>query len=58
VDLLKRLATGSGSISIDFYQAKMQANRRHMVTQVEIANKRSDEKKANEKEGRIKPANW
>jgi hypothetical protein len=32
----------------------MQANRRHMVTQVEIANKRSDEKKANGKEGRIK----
>jgi hypothetical protein len=27
----------------------MQANIRHMVTQVEIANKRSDEKKANEK---------
>jgi hypothetical protein len=29
----------------------MQANRRHMVTQVEIVNKRSDEKKANEKKG-------
>jgi hypothetical protein len=36
----------------------MQANRRHMVTQVEMANKRSDEKKENEKEGRIKPTNW
>jgi hypothetical protein len=35
----------------------MQANRRHMVTQVEIINKRSDEKKANKKEGQIKPAN-
>jgi hypothetical protein len=32
----------------------MQANTRHMVTLVEIANKRSDEKKANKKEGRIK----
>jgi hypothetical protein len=30
----------------------MQANKRHMVTQVEIANKRSDEKKANEKGGK------
>jgi hypothetical protein len=29
----------------------MQANRRHIVTQVEIATKRSDEKKANEKGG-------
>jgi hypothetical protein len=29
----------------------MQANRRHMVIQVEIANKRSEEKTANEKRG-------
>jgi hypothetical protein len=36
----------------------MQANRRHMVTQVEIENNKSDEKKANEKQGRINPANW